>query len=378
MSVNPKLTFARGLTTALVSILATLLGAGAVAAMHSNTIGQETALPKMAAATVVAQAQPEPRNLQGGTGYETAVHTLADKLVSKLQSAGQKSATVLDFTDLQGQATELGRFLAQELSDQLVAGAQTVSFVDRVNLQFLLKENKLSMEGLVDPKSSRKLGNMIGIDTVIMGTVTPLGNGVRLSVRAVAVETGKIVAAQSITVPAVGGLGEMYTRGVAPGVESGVAAVSSKSNVRDRLRADSFKLLPGELVANSNAFNGSQISFSVENHSGIGVGIALRAGATSAGPCRANGWPVAGLSVVDDNAIQRISNSPEPAKLLRWFPPNAKATVSIQLDAYQCPAMLQGVRSVPLTVNLVVASGKDLLVLPLSADKVPVRLIQYQ
>ncbi len=355
-----------------------MLGAGLVNAMQGNDPPDAASVIKTAATVAVAQAEPEPRNIQGGTGYEVALHTLANKLVSQLQSAGQKSATVLDFTDLQSQGTELGRFLAQELSDQLVAGAKTISLVDRANLQFLLKENKLSMDGLVDPQSSRKLGNMIGIDTVIMGTVTPLGNSVRLSVRAVAVETGKIVAAQSITVAAVGGLGEMYTRGVASNAspsEPGITAVASKSTVRDRLRADSFTLIPGELVANSNAFNGSQISFSIENRSGIGVGIAIRGGATSAGPCRSQDM-VSGLAVISDSGIQQVTQSPDPVKLMRWFPANARASVSIQLDPYQCPAMLQGVRSVPLTVNLVVASGKDVLVLPLNADKVPVRLIQ--
>ncbi|MGO8854650.1 MAG: FlgO family outer membrane protein [Steroidobacteraceae bacterium] len=329
---------------------------------------------------VVAQAD-EPKPVRdGGAGYEVALHSLASKLVLQLQSAGQTSATVLDFTDMQGQGTELGRFLAQELSDQLVAGAKTLSLVDRANLQFLLKENKLSMEGLVDPRSTRKLGNMIGIDTVIMGTVTPLGNIVRLSVRAVAVETGKIVAAQSITVSAAGGLGEMYTHGVANGSTgpSQQGDVSSRPNVRDRLRADSFKLIPGELVANSNAYNGSQISFSIENHSGIGVGVAIRAGATSAGPCNAWDAQTVGLAVINDNEIEQLSQSPEPTQHLRWFPANARVSVSTPLNAYQCPAMLQGVPSVPLTVNLVVASGKDVVILPLSADRVPVRLVRNQ
>lgn len=41
--------------------------------------------------------------------YEAELGTLAQKLVQKLEAAKQHSATVLDFTDLQGASTELGR-----------------------------------------------------------------------------------------------------------------------------------------------------------------------------------------------------------------------------------------------------------------------------
>src|ERR1043166_8772640 len=142
--------------------------------------------------------------------YETELRSVATKLVASLEASGQKSGTVIDFTDLQGQGTELGRFLAQELSDQLVTASRTVSFIDRANLQHLLRENKLSMDGLINPQTSRKLGNMIGIDTILFGTVTPIGKSIKLSVRAVAVETGKIVASQSTSFAAVEGLGELY------------------------------------------------------------------------------------------------------------------------------------------------------------------------
>ena len=139
-------------------------------------------------------------------GYETQLRAVAATMVSQLETGSQKSGTVLDFADLQGQNTELGRFLAQELSNQLVAAAKTISFIDRANLQHLLRENNLSMEGLIAPETAGRLGNMIGIDTLIMGTITLIGNSVRLSVRAVAVETGRIVSSQSTTLPMAGQL----------------------------------------------------------------------------------------------------------------------------------------------------------------------------
>jgi curli biogenesis system outer membrane secretion channel CsgG len=140
--------------------------------------------------------------------------SIAYALASRLDQANQHSATVLDFTDLQGSPTELGRFLAQELSGLLVAASKNVSFVDRANLQVLLREHRLSTEGLVNPESIQKIGKLIGIDTIIIGTTTPPGDTIRLSVRAIAVETGRIVASQSTNLPATGALLALSNRGV--------------------------------------------------------------------------------------------------------------------------------------------------------------------
>ena len=138
--------------------------------------------------------------------YEANLKSIATNLVAKLEEAKKRSSTVLDFTDLQGSPTELGRFLAQELSDQLVSGSTSVSFVDRANLQVLLREHKLSVEGLVNPESIAKIGNLVGIDTIIVGTTTAMGDTIRLSVRAIDVETGRIVVSQATNLPATSAL----------------------------------------------------------------------------------------------------------------------------------------------------------------------------
>jgi TolB-like protein len=256
------------------------------------------------AETLTAQNVPATGTAQAtGGGYEATLKTVAARLVSQLELAHQKSATVLDFTDLQGQGTELGRFLAQELSDQLVAAAKTISLVDRANLQVLLRENKLSMDGLINPESSRKLGNMIGIDTVISGTVTPFGETMRLSVRAVAVETGKIVAAQSVTLPATNELTDLFTHGVSS--TSSRPEETTSPDPRDRFRSDTLKLSGRSITVYQKCFNcvyigslyAAAVSVQVENRSGIGLGMGIAAHTLSAGACSSTpyGPPINGL-----------------------------------------------------------------------------------
>ena len=59
---------------------------------------------------------------------------------------------MVDFTDLQGNVTELGRFLAEELSITLSESEKGFEIVDRTHLKAILQENKLSTTGLMDPR----------------------------------------------------------------------------------------------------------------------------------------------------------------------------------------------------------------------------------
>jgi hypothetical protein len=211
-----------------------------------------------------------------------------------------------------------------------------------------------------------------------MGTVTPIGQSVRLSVRAVAVETGKIITSQSTTLPAEGGLGELYSHGVSS-VSDTSPSPPAATTLRDRLRADSFKLSVTELFVSNEHYAGQNaaLSFSIENRSGIGVGLAVRAGGISAGPCTPSTANLSGLAWIDDNQIRELMNGPNPSQSLRWFPAGARASATISMPSYDCYArMVSGIATVPVTVNFVVAAGKDVIVLPLSVEKAPVRVMQ--
>jgi TolB-like protein len=334
---------------------------------------------------LIAQNTPATSMSQATSGgYEATLKTVAARLVAQLELAHQKSGTVLDFTDLQGQGTELGRLLAQELSDQLVSEAKSFSLVDRASLQFLLKENKLSMEGLIDPDTSRKLGNMIGIDTVIMGTITPIGHSARLSVRAVAVETGKIVTSQSITVPLTDQLSELYTHGVAadraPGeMPSGASDKRAAPDIRGTFRSDSLKVTGKFVQFTSWANNGmmcpngdscATASFVIENLSGLGVNGAIRRGSTSIGGCVGHERESAGLNVygpITDVTFGTVYTSFQPA--MRFIPPGAKIPVTVKIG--NCG--YAGARTVDVSAALTVSAKDQIIEIPVSVSNVPVQ-----
>ena len=92
------------------------------------------------------------------TSLDQEMSGLAAKISKSLVAQGYKSVAALDFTDLQGQPTELGRFLSEELAVEIVS-TSGVSMVDRANIKSILAEHKLTEAGLVDPAMRRNSGS---------------------------------------------------------------------------------------------------------------------------------------------------------------------------------------------------------------------------
>ena len=147
-------------------------------------------------------------------GYENEIQNLSVKMAQKLVNSGKSKIAVVDFTDLKGNVTELGRFLAEEFSVALLESSQGFEVVDRTHLQSILKEHKLSETGLIDPQTARKLGQFAGVDALVTGSITPLGESFRLAVKVLDVETAKMITATSGNIPATPQLIEIENRSI--------------------------------------------------------------------------------------------------------------------------------------------------------------------
>lgn len=144
--------------------------------------------------------------------YEDEIKRAADTIASAVHAGGGKSVAVLDFADLQGYVTEFGRFIAEELSSDLVGRPDGFSVIDRANLHHILTEQKLTMSGLVNPENAKKLGRFAGVDTLIVGTVTQMGNSARLSIRAIATETARVIGTANTNITLDEALSDLLTR----------------------------------------------------------------------------------------------------------------------------------------------------------------------
>jgi len=124
---------------------------------------------------------------------------LADKLADLVKEHNSKKVAVIDFTDLQGASSELGRYVAEQINVDLVIAKQGFSVLDRANLNKLLAEHKLTSTGLVDPDNAKKLGMFAGVDAIIIGTITARDLDVSLTAKIITTETAEIIGAAKAT-----------------------------------------------------------------------------------------------------------------------------------------------------------------------------------
>lgn len=204
--------------------------------------------------------------------------SIADDIVA----SSKRTVAVVDFTDLQGNVTELGRFVAEEMALGLVTARKGLSVVDRTHLKVLMQENKLDATGVIDPATARKIGQILGVEALVTGTITPFADTVRIVVKVLDTTTARIVAAASADMSKNRTLEELLARDIRTGpttVTSSTSASPSSSASAAASRGPVFQGGPvrvtvGQLgVSKDNGRAG--VSLNVENVSREPIYLAL-------------------------------------------------------------------------------------------------------
>jgi TolB-like protein len=78
-------------------------------------------------------------------------------------------------------------YLKSELS-----GSENIIIVERRQLESVLREQALSMTGLVDSSTAQKIGDLVGAQFVITGTINKSGGWTRIDAKIIRVVTGHV------------------------------------------------------------------------------------------------------------------------------------------------------------------------------------------
>jgi TolB-like protein len=127
---------------------------------------------------------------------EQRIDELSRQITAKISAKQKTTIAVVEFADLEGHVTNFGRFLAEELITHL---HETDKFkvIERQLLNKIIVEQKLSLTGIVDPASAKKLGRLLGVDAIVSGSVSDLSKSLRINARLISAETGEIFAVAS-------------------------------------------------------------------------------------------------------------------------------------------------------------------------------------
>ncbi len=106
---------------------------------------------------------------------------------------------VLDF-QLQGEGFEtgdMGAIVAEWFITALVRDGR-LEVVERGLLKQILEEQKLGLSGVLDETTATRIGRLLGVETIISGSVLKLREVLEVNARIIDVETAAIIAAENI------------------------------------------------------------------------------------------------------------------------------------------------------------------------------------
>ena len=143
--------------------------------------------------------EPAPPKTDNSEQLNAKIDELTNQIIKNMTEKKKSRIAVVEFTDLNKNVTDFGRFLSEKLITKLFL---TGSFhvIERSQLEKVMSEHKLNLGGTVDPASAKKLGKILGVDATATGTITDMGQSLDVNARLIDTETAKIFAVASVTI----------------------------------------------------------------------------------------------------------------------------------------------------------------------------------
>lgn len=94
--------------------------------------------------------------------------------------------------------SRLGVGIAMMLTTEMSRN-ERVTMVERDQIQDLVAEHRLNLSGMVDASTAAEVGRLLGAKYMLFGAYTDVFSNLRIDVRVVEVESGRIVRAQEVT-----------------------------------------------------------------------------------------------------------------------------------------------------------------------------------
>ncbi len=155
-------------------------------ATHQQTI---PVIPTPQIETIVQ----EKKQIIPDNSLDSQLENLTNQIVESLSQESKTKIAVIEFSDLNGNITEFGMYLSEELITRLFL-TRKFDVIERQLLNKVLSEQKLGVTGLIDDESAIAIGKLLGVDAIVSGTITDLGKSLKVNARIIATETGSVFA----------------------------------------------------------------------------------------------------------------------------------------------------------------------------------------
>lgn len=177
--------------------------------MASTTRG----IKSLIAAAFAATCLPSLVSAQSPGSLESGIATLAEDIAKKNSDAGMDTIAILPFPNTDGSCSVLSVLVVDELIQSMFSVPKTrLRIVERAQLERIIDEHKFAADGLLDPKTAQRFGKVSGVKGLTIGSLTSIGDQLRINARLIATETGHTVSAAAVTIPRTNAVTELMAK----------------------------------------------------------------------------------------------------------------------------------------------------------------------
>ncbi|MDR1220446.1 MAG: CsgG/HfaB family protein [Treponema sp.] len=110
-----------------------------------------------------------------------------------VEKRGSVTVVVMDFVNVDGRQSVLGRYLAEEAIKYLIK-TNNIKVVERSQLESIVQEMEFQTSGYVSEESSAVIGDMLGADVIVQGNLTRTGRRIEVKLKVLDIRTAEILA----------------------------------------------------------------------------------------------------------------------------------------------------------------------------------------
>ncbi len=142
---------------------------------------------------IVAFSTPSHSKNQTILTQNDAIALIAQKLYEKKDSLKNKYIAIEYFSDIDGKDCEEGKNFSKQLLAFFMERYTDLQFVERSDLQSIIKNKELELSGLIDQSQSNQTP-MVPVNVVISGTIASTKDHIEVFTKTTDMETGVIIA----------------------------------------------------------------------------------------------------------------------------------------------------------------------------------------
>lgn len=133
--------------------------------------------------------------------FDKSLNEVSADIAGKLGQKNKQKIVVLYVTDINKAQTVAGKYIADVISVNIVNDQGNFQVFDRENLSGIVEAKKMMAEGYIDADKAKELGRLLAVDAIVIGNYTVLTTTLKLTLKALDVNTGFVIAATMKDLP---------------------------------------------------------------------------------------------------------------------------------------------------------------------------------